>query len=265
MKKLALLILLSAALVCGATITPVTTTITADLGAADRVLSLASAANLRPMTEVAIGNELILVCSVNKAKNTALVCSYGRGRQGTTAAAHSSGAVVLINPGVRQDASGNLPTTGATLPAAVGGGTIPSWNKYVCDVTSNAGFWTCNGTKGAALATAATQKVALVTLPARAVVHAMMIKHSVAGTGGTLSALTYSVGTSGTVDALMTTAGDKLNGFAAPATTGFYVASLHVLDTAATALILNVAATGANVSELTAGTVEVDLLTSVLP
>ena len=64
--------------------------------------------------------------------------------------------------------------------------TGPAWRKFTVAAT-------------AFTAAATTEDIELLTLAARAVIHSVMIKHSTAFSGGTLSALTLSVGISGTL------------------------------------------------------------------
>jgi len=67
-------------------------TLSAGIGASDTAIPVADGTKFVGYEVVSIGSEQILVCSVSS--NTLNVCTGGRGFAGTTAAAHSSGALV---------------------------------------------------------------------------------------------------------------------------------------------------------------------------
>ena len=233
-----------------------TTTLSVAVSATDLNLQLASVSGVKPNSLILVEDEAMTVCSVNAIKKTVRICSWGRASEGTTAATHAQGVSVVLHPVVKKDRTGNIPA----LPGA-------GWTKYTCDVSSNAGFWTCNGVKGAALAADTTQQVAVVTLPARTVVHGLFVKHSVPFAGTSITQAHAQVGIAGTAGAFMTSTSDTLDVFATASSSALYVSSggSKVVDAVSTPVVLTMVLVGANNSALTAGTVEVSLLTSVLP
>jgi hypothetical protein len=156
-----------------------------------------------------------------------------------------------------------------TLSGAVAGlvvaSTGPAWKKFI--VTTAAGNWMVNGVVAAPLSsTTPTQQVPLFTTAARTVIHALVIKTSTAfvATASTVVQATAGIPTS--VDALMISAGDVYDPTLAPSPTNLYVAGgVQMLNAAAYAIILNMSVPFASPSAITAGVLEVDLLTSVLP
>ena len=68
------------------------------------------------------------------------------------------------------------------------------------------------------------------------------------------------------LNAARTAITDAFSVFAAPSGTSFYRdAALEILDTGSVSLVVNVISTGANISALTAGSVDIWIRTSVLP
>ena len=112
-------------------------------------------------------------------------------------------------------------------------------------------------------AAAAGNSITLATLPAGTVLHGVVMKHSAAFTGGTISAYTVSVGLTGNV-AKYATAFDV---FQAPGNTvgqasfGGYVENFG----ATTDIKISAAATGGLLNAATAGSLTVWLLTTKLP
>lgn len=128
-----------------------------------------------------------------------------------------------------------------------GSGT-PRWRKYTVAYT-------------AILAAATSEQEALFTLPAGGIVHAVKIKHSAAFAGTGITALTASVGIAGDGDKyaaafdVFQAAGDAvLQLSATPA------AESH--DSGGTAVVAEFTSTGANLSALTAGSVDIFVLWS---
>ena len=141
---------------------------------------------------------------------------------------------------------------------------VPHWIKYVVAVSG--ANWTVNGTSVGARSSSATQSITLVTTAARTVFSGLVIKNSVqfAITGST--AIATSVGISSAVDSLMLVSGDTYNPTQTVSISNFYVAGgAHIVDFAADPIVLYVSTVGNTVSAITAGTIEVDLFTSVLP
>lgn len=111
-------------------------------------------------------------------------------------------------------------------------------------------------------AAATTNDIELFSLPGSAVIHGVVIHHSTAFSGGTVSALTVSVGLTGNL-IKYTSAWDV---FQASGDTVIQVSSDLSLEdmTAATSIRLSAIATGDNLDQLTQGQVEVWLLVSSL-
>ena len=74
-----------------------TTHLTADLTSSGLSLSLGSVQNIGKGS-IEIEDELIWIDSYDRVSSTAVIAPYGRGYQGTTAAAHVTNAKVTIAP-----------------------------------------------------------------------------------------------------------------------------------------------------------------------
>lgn len=106
-------------------------------------------------------------------------------------------------------------------------------------------------------AAALTKTITLKSLPAGSVVHAAKVRVATALSGASISALALDLGKAGTPAAYAA----ALNGLATGS--GTYGGVSFESDAAATDLQLKATATGANLSALTAGSVEVHVLLSV--
>jgi len=155
----------------------------------------------------------------------------------------------------------SLSCQGQTGFGVYGGPSVATWAKYTISMSGS--NWTVNGVSGDAKANATTQQVALVTLPAKTVMHGVVVEHTVPFAGTAINAVTASVGTSGASTSVATdydvhqaiTALPYLNG-------GLNRAAR---TDATIALVVEIKTTGANASALTAGSVNVYLQTSTLP
>lgn len=112
-------------------------------------------------------------------------------------------------------------------------------------------------------AAAMTNDVELLSLPARGVIHAVVIKHSASFTGGALADYTVSVGIAGTLNKYAS----AFNVFQAPGNTTLQTSNSLFSENygAATSVRIAAASTTANLSDATAGSVDVWVLTSKLP
>jgi hypothetical protein len=144
------------------------------------------------------------------------------------------------------------------------GGSV-TWTKYL--ITISGTNWMVNGISAGALTpTASTQQISLATAAARQVFHGLVLKHSIAFAGTSITDVTCSVGTAGTPDQLMIVSGDTFDLFQAVSTTTFYATGgLKILSFASTGVVLQINTTGNNINGLSAGALEVDVLTSSLP
>jgi hypothetical protein len=140
-----------------------------------------------------------------------------------------------------------------------------SWAKYV--VLAATPTWYVNAVNAGALSgTGAVQQIPLFTTAARTVFHAILIKHSIAFSGGALSSIVVSLGIAATPDALMSVAGDTFDVLQIPSDYHFYLAGgARMLSAAATPIVLEITCVGGDPSSLATGTLEVDILASVLP
>lgn len=149
----------------------------------------------------------------------------------------------------------NAALTPAQIPTQ-----MATWGKYVVTIVGS--NLLVNGVVVAALAGATTQSLALFTKAANVKIEQAVIKHSTAFSGGAVSALTASVGISGTLAGIIA----ALDVFAAVAATGFKEeAAAPTLTLASVGVVLAFSATGANMSALTAGALTVWIKSSVLP
>jgi hypothetical protein len=111
------------------------TTITADISASARTIPIASATGVAAGSILVIGQEAVLVQSVNA---TALTCEVMRGHDGTRAKKHNSGALVYVGSG---STLGIDPVTGQITVAGytgeLGDMTLPLGSKYFDPDTGN--------------------------------------------------------------------------------------------------------------------------------
>lgn len=129
-------------------------------------------------------------------------------------------------------------------------GSTPEWVK-VGDALSYTTFRTA----------ATTKTNTLFSLPAGGIVHEVKMKASTAFAGTSISALTFSVGIAGTHDKYAS----AFDGLAAVAATTFELSDALGAEshTAATNITISADATGANLSALSAGVLDVWALISI--
>jgi hypothetical protein len=127
---------------------------------------------------------------------------------------------------------------------------LPKWTKFTVAFS-------------AFTAAATTEDIELVSLATRGAIHKVVIKHTTAFSGGTLSAYTLSVGITGTL-AKYAVAFDV---FQAVGNTVFGFNNLPDMENfgAATSIRIAATSTGDNLNNATAGSVDVWLLRTVLP
>lgn len=148
-----------------------------------------------------------------------------------------------------------LSLVAADLPTSIG-----KWTKYA--VTMVGGNLLVNGVIVAAKAAATSQSLALFTKAVNTVVEKVILKHGTAFVGASITALTASVGISGTLTGMTAT----LDMVPAVSATNFVENALApTLTLASVGVVLSLIATGANLSVLSAGAVDVWVKTSVLP
>jgi len=123
----------------------------------------------------------------------------------------------------------------------------PIWHQYTVESTDLD-------------AAATTNDIELFSLDAGGIIHAVKIKHSVAFTGGIISAYTVSVGITGTLAKYHT----AFNVFQAPGNTVQSIETNTETENHATSVSIRIAAisTGANLNAATGGTVDVWVLIS---
>jgi hypothetical protein len=125
---------------------------------------------------------------------------------------------------------------------------VPRWRKYTVTYEDIA-------------VAAGSTNVELFTLPGGGVIHAVKLKHSEAFAGGTISALTVSVGVAAELDRYAT----AFDVFQAIGDTVFAVSDTvggESFDAAGTSIRLGAAATGDDLDAATAGSVDVWVLWS---
>lgn len=128
--------------------------------------------------------------------------------------------------------------------------TLPAWFRVRIDST-------------AFKAVATTENIALFSLPASGLVHAVAIVPRVAFSGGGVTAYTLSVGITGTLAKYAA----AFNVFQAPGATVFQLTTTQGMESVTALTSLRVAATSttANLSAVTVGSCDVYLLMSRLP
>ena len=147
--------------------------------------------------------------------------------------------------------TGVLPlANGGTGFAAAGAAILPAWVKYTVSHTS-------------LQAAALVNDIELFQLAAKQCLHAVMIKHSTAFSGGAIATYTLSVGLSGT----LTKYTSAFDVFQATGNTVLQTSnSVNVENTAATTSVrLSAISTGANLNASAAGSVDVYVMLSTLP
>jgi hypothetical protein len=125
-------------------------------------------------------------------------------------------------------------------------------------------MWTAYTVSSADLAAAATSNsITLASLPAKTVLHAVVIKHSAAFTGGTITLYTLSVGIAGTTDKYAS----AFNVLQAPGNSiGQLSGSLFCENFAApTTVQITAASTGGLLNTATTGSATIYLCTTTLP
>lgn len=127
---------------------------------------------------------------------------------------------------------------------------LPKWSKYTVAAT-------------AFTAAATTEDIELFQLPAQGTIHRVVIKHSTAFSGGTASAVTLSVGITGT----LTKYAAAFDVFQATGNTVFGFNDLPGMENAgaATSIRVEAVATGDNLVNVTTGSADIWVLTSTLP
>lgn len=148
---------------------------------------------------------------------------------------------------------------GPTHSVLVSSGGMPAWS-------SAPPKWQRFTVASTDFATAATTNTKTIyALPARSVIHAAVIKHSVAFLGGAITAYTISVGISGTP----TKYTPALNVFVAASNTGFAQSAtgLNSVENmgASTNILATATSTTANLNAATQGAAEIWLLVAALP
>lgn len=164
----------------------------------------------------------------------------------------TSGAVQLVataaTTGTRtqtlQDATGTI----ALVPVAVADTAVyPAWIKTTIPYTS---FSTAS----------TTNSITLLSLPAGGVIHGVKIKHSTAFAGTGITDMTVQVGISGSLNKYAS----AFDVFTAVSNTNFQLSNVVGSENhgAATTILITGTSTGANLSALTAGSVDVWVLMS---
>jgi len=127
---------------------------------------------------------------------------------------------------------------------------LPKWTKYTVAAT-------------AFTAAAATEDVALFSLPARGSIHQVVLKHTTAFSGGTLSAMTISVGIVGT----LTKYSAAFDVFQATGDTAFSFNDIPGVEDfgSVTSIRAAATATGDTLDNVGTGAVDIWVLTSELP
>lgn len=136
------------------------------------------------------------------------------------------------------------------LAQDLGNLSYPVWTKYTVAAT-------------AFTAAAATEDIELFSLAARGTIHRVVIKHTTAFSGGTLSALTLSVGITGT----LTKYAAAFDVFQATGDAVFGFNDLPDMETFGSATSIRVAAsaTGDTLDNVGTGSADIWVLSSVLP
>lgn len=142
-----------------------------------------------------------------------------------------------------------------------------AWQKFV--VTMSGSNWLVNGSNvGAKSSSGAFQNIPLFTASAKQTFHGLVIKPTTqfAGSGVTAGQCTLTVGSTGSPDNLMLYAGDNFDLTQAVASTTLYNAGgSKVIDFNTAAIVARIFVNASSASVLTAGAVEIYILTSLLP
>jgi hypothetical protein len=175
---------------------------------------------------------------------------------GTISTVFDVGILSVVDNG-----DGSLSLTSGANPAVVNAGPV---NQVVTAVLSNTPCWTSFTLSYAQLAAASvsTNQVTLFSLPANGVVSGCRIHHTVSFSGGSLSGYTCSCGTASTP----TLFGPAFNVFQAVAPTafGFTAIGTSLNTSASTAIVVQAVSTGDTLDHAVAGSVQIDLLLSVM-
>jgi hypothetical protein len=196
---------------------------------------------------------------------------YGDGSYNYVLKDASNNAIAFGQGDWLLDPSAGVLTFFGTLPSGVSSGTPPkiSFYKYVgtkgFGSTSGTPTWAKYTVSHVALQTAAlTNNVTLLTLGAKDVVHGIVIKHSTAFAGTSITSYALSVGITGALDKYV----GYFDGFQAVSDTAALSVTLGpTVESFSGSTAIKIAATseGANLSASTAGSVDVWVLKSTLP
>jgi hypothetical protein len=153
-------------------------------------------------------------------------------------------------PAAGDAAAGKFLKADGTFAVPSSGNSGPSWTKYTVS-------------ESAFTAAATSEDIELFSLAAKGVIHAVVIKHTTAFSGGSLTGFTLSVGISGN----LTKHASAFDVFQATGNTISQTSNTVDVEDFSSAVSIRLAAvsTGANVSAATAGSVDVYVLTSTLP
>jgi hypothetical protein len=136
-----------------------------------------------------------------------------------------------------------------------------SATKYV--VTTSGGNWTVNGTAAGAIAAATTQTITLFTMPAQGKLLGLTLKHATAFSGTGITDVTVSCGWSGSATAY---SGTTLDIFQSVGNTAMLdQGGWYSPNFGAHAVTLTFSATGANLNNISAGSLTVWVVTTILP
>lgn len=155
---------------------------------------------------------------------------------------------LVQNSGVTVDDSGNI--TATNLSGTNTGDAPPLWIKYTATFTDLS-------------AAATTNSIVLFSLPAKTMIHQVIIKHSVAFSGGAITAYTVAVGDAGNLNRYTV----PFDVFQAVGDTTRSITQVNDLEsfTNATNILLTAASIGANLDAATAGSVDIWVMATLLP
>ena len=153
---------------------------------------------------------------------------------------------------------GTITSSGTCATAAY----LPACTDYT--ITTSGGNWTVTGQSSQAISAAPSQTITIVSLPANYFITSVRIKHSASFAGSSITAMTFSLGSGGTTNT--TAFSPAFDVFQAASSTAFWIdGGAMATTTAADTLTGTFTATGANLTAVSAGSLNASVCTGVMP
>jgi hypothetical protein len=153
---------------------------------------------------------------------------------------------------------GTITTNGTCATAAY----LPVCTDYT--ITTSGGNWAVTGQSSQAISAAASQTITIASVPANYFITSVRIKHNTSFAGSSITAMTFSLGSSDTSNP--TAFSPAFDVFQAASSTAFWIdGGAMATTTAADTLTGTFTATGANLTAVSAGSLNASVCAGVMP